>query len=401
MRALQSGVDVEYANMRSAWSVAVRLGRADLVDAMVTPLWHFFENAGRFAEGIALLGPALDLREDTAVAVRAQARLRLGLATLRIVTGDLQGADALARKVIEGGEGCGDLEAYVGCLSAAGSVQWHQGRHGEALAFDERALEAARRHGDRHCIGLALGKLAISQYALGRGDEAVANLGEAIVLAREMENGYFHAAHVCNLGGIRMRRGEWQAARELLEQGARLCKEAGLVSMGVFAEANLGNALFNLGNIAAARRHLGHAALRARDLGLVSLELNCERDLARAAIAEGHGDEARQRLRRMLELARADALASDRLRALVVYAELLAAMGKSDLAASAWRFALDQPHLDAATRADTASRLASLSPSAGPRTAVDPAQTLDDWVAQMLAIGVGAEPGNGKETAPS
>jgi predicted ATPase len=399
MRLLQAGVDAEYANMRAAWSTSVGLDRADLVDAMVTPLWHFFENAGRFAEGIALLGPALGLRDGGATATRALARVRLGLATLRIVTGDLQGADALSRRVIEGGEACGDLEAYVGCLSTAGSVQWHRGRHAEALALDERALETARRHGDRHCIGFALGKLAISQYALGRGDEAIANLGEAIVLAREMENRYFHAAHVCNLGGIRMRRGEWNAARELLEQGARLCKEAGLVSMGIFAEANLGNALFHLGNIATARRHLGHAALRARDLGLVSLELNCERDLARAAIAEGRGDEARQRLHRMLDLARADALVSDRLRALAVYAELLASEGHTGAAARAWRFALDQPHLDAATRADTASRLAALSPPAGPGMAGNPAQTLDDWVAQMLALG--AAPGNGNETPPS
>ncbi len=401
MRLLQTGVDAEYANMRAAWSASVRLGRADLVDVMVSALWHYFENAGRFAEGIALLGPALGLREGSPAATRALARLRLGLATLRIVTGDLQGADALARAVIEGGEDCGDLEAYVGCLSAAGSVQWHQGRHGEALAFDERALEVARRHGDRHCIGLALGKLAISQYALGRGDEAIANLGEGIVLAREMENRYFHAAHICNLGGIRMRRGEWQAAREVLEQGARLCKEAGLVSMGIFAEANLGNALFHLGSIAAARRHLGRAGLRARDLGLISLELNCERDLARAAIAEGHGEEARQRLHRMLDLARADALASDRLRALAVYAELLAAEGNADLAARAWRFALAQPQLDAATRIETASRLASLSPSAELDTAAHRARTLDEWVAQMLAVGVSAAPGNGKETPPS
>ena len=401
MRLLQAGVDAEYANMRAAWSASVGLDRADLVDAMITPLWHFFENAGRFAEGIALLGPALGLREDGATAIRALARVRLGLATLRIVTGDLQGADALSRRVIETGETCGDLEAYVGCLSTAGSVQWHQGRHAEALALDERALEVARRHGDRHCVGLALGKLAISQYALGQADAAIANLGDAIVLAREMENRYFHAAHVCNLGGIRMRRGEWPAARELLEQGARLCKEAGLVSVGIFAESNLGNALLHLGGIAEARRHLGHAALRARDLGLVALELNCERDLARAAIAEGGHGEARRRLRRMLELARADALASDRLRALAVHAELLAAEGHAGLAASAWRFALAQPQLDATTRAETVSRLAALSPAAAAAEAADGASTLDDWVAQMLALDAGAAPGNGKETPPS
>jgi tetratricopeptide (TPR) repeat protein len=198
-----------------------------------------------------------------------------------------------------------------------------------------------------------------------------------------------------------MRRGEWQAARELLEQGARLCKEAGVASMAMFAEANLGNVLLHLGSIAKARHHLLHAALRASDLGVVSLELNCERDLARAAIAEGPGDEARQRLRRMLELARADALVSDRLRTLAVYAELLAVEGKADLAASAWRFALAQPQLDAATRAETASRLASQPPPAEPDTAADRAQSLDDWVVQMLALGAGTAPGNGKETPPS
>ena len=398
MRLLQAGVRTEYANVRAAWGAAVRDGRADLVDAMVSALWHFYENAGRFGEGIAVLGPALGLRDDAPGARRALARLRLGLATLRIVTGDLQGAEALTRKVIEDGEECGDLEAYVGCLSAAGSVKWHQGRHDEALALDEHALEVARRHADRHCTTLALGKLAISQYALGHGDAAIANLGEAIELSREMENRYFHAANVCNLGGIRLRRGEWQLARDLLEQAVVLCGDVGL-SLGLFAEANLGTALLRLGRIAEARRHLGHAAAKARDLGVVNLELNCERDLARAAIAEGSGSEARQRLRRMLDLARADARTSDRLRALTVYAELLAAEGEPALAARAWRFALVQPQTDAATRADALLLLESVAPATeAPGAAADPA-TLDDWVARLLGSVAGAAPGNGKETA--
>ncbi|HRI17912.1 MAG TPA: hypothetical protein PL196_05265, partial [Burkholderiaceae bacterium] len=221
---------------------------------------------------------------------------------------------------------------------------------------------------------------------------------EAIMLARETGNRYFLAANVCNLGAIRLRRGEWQLARELLDEGNRLCRDAGLSSVASIAEANLGAALLGLGSIAAARRHLGQVAERARHLGLVSLELNCERDLARAAIAEGQGGEARARLQRMLALARPDALASDQLRALAVYAELLTSEGADALAADAWRHALDQPQLDATSRAEAIRRLAALdqagaSPGSGAR-----ATTLDDWVARMLAETVAAVPGNAGET---
>jgi predicted ATPase/DNA-binding SARP family transcriptional activator len=384
IRLLAAGVSRELANVRSAWHYALSAQRTDLVDQMVRALWRFYEHTGRQTEGISLLSPALALSERDATAVRALARLRLGLSMLHTRMGNPSEAVALGEAAIAAGEDCGDLEAHVGSMLQVGAALWHQGRHAEARERFERGLAIARRHQDSHCIALALGNLAISQTALGQPREAIATITEALARDRAVGNVNNIAGNLHNLGVAHRDLRDWAAARDCFEQGLDHARRYGLRVAALYMLFGLGNAKLRLRLRAEARRHLDEAVVGARALTLHHLELLCERELARADLAEGQHGEAIARVRRIARMARDTGQPIHLRNAAIVFGEWLAAQGCAGDALRVWQTVEGDERMDAKMRADLMEARSALKsdPPQGD-TAGTAALTLEEVLAQI------------------
>lgn len=384
IRLLAAGVRREFANARSAWHYALRGQRADLVDQLVRVLWRFYEHSGRQAEGISLLSPALALPQRDATAVRALARLRLGLSMLHTRMGNQAEAAAHGEAAIAAGEDCGDLEAHVGSVLQVGAALWHQGRHVEARERFERGLAIARRHQDNHCIALALGNLAISQTALGQPREAIATIGEALARDRAVGNVNNIAGNLHNLGVAHRDLRDWAAARDCFEQGLDHARQYGLHVAALYMRFGLGNAKLRLQLRDEARRHLDEAVVGARALTLHHLELLCERELARADLAEAKHDGAIARVRRIARMAHDTRQPIHLRNAAIVFGEWLAAQGRVSDALRVWQSMEGDERMDAKMRADLVEARSALKPPpAEGETADTPVLTLDEVLTQI------------------
>lgn len=359
-RLLAAGVLAEYANCRAAWQWAVEAERADLVYAMARALWSFFENRGRYVEGIEWLTPALKLPPDLPASARALTRLRNGLSLLHHRSGDQHTALALAASGVEAGEHCGDTEAYVGCILNTAMVLWGgMGRAAEALPHYEHGLRVALARGDAHCITWARGNLGVCLVTLGRRDEAEVLLRQALAGAREEGDLYNVACNLNNLAGLLTDRERWAEARALFEEGVRLADRAGMLSMEQYLGSNLARLLFEIGALIEARQQTEVMLRKHGPTMLRSLAWRSALRLVRLDLAESRLSDALRRLQQLVPELRHRA-AVDEAAAVRLFGDWLAAQGQMQRAAQAWRTVLGTRRLDALENERLAAKLAEL-----------------------------------------
>jgi Flp pilus assembly protein TadD len=194
-------------------------------------------------------------------------------AVARLRTGDLAGAEARLKAVLDAVPGDADARHLLGL------VAFRRGRYEEACEAIGAAVAL------RPDVALYRGNLGRARAAAGRLEEAEEALGAAI--ACEPGHADFHY----DLGLVRARRGRTEEAVA--------CYRAAIAREPAHAEAhnNLGSALASLG-----RRDEAEASYRAaigHDPGLAEAEANLGGLLCRIA----RWDEAEAALRRALELA--------------------------------------------------------------------------------------------------
>jgi tetratricopeptide (TPR) repeat protein len=399
-----SALDLDMPNVRAAWLWSVASGRVDLVDAMAVPLGYAFSDNGRFLEGLKLLRPALAMAANGTQDVSGSARLHATLAGLCSVAGLSDEAYQFAKTVVDLGDNGGDLEAYVSSRSTLGSYCWRQGRFQEALAHDQQALAASRRHGDRYFPGFALGKLAVSLQALGRLDEAMSTAAEAMDMAHESDNWQLHATLLTYAAAMHGQRGEWSKACEMLREALQMAIDAQLRTLELFVRQKLGAVLMRLGHAQEARRHLEQVASRAHALAWDVLEQTCQRDLAQADLMEAKPCAAFDRLRPALRAFVAAPQAAVHLHTLMVYGRWLAASRRESDARELWRLLLADTRLDADGRGQAQASLQALASAVGDESIASVVPAAPDWDAfatRLNAEPALAPPGNGKETPPA
>ena len=381
-RLLVAGVNAEMANCRAAWSYALERHRADLVYAMVRALWSYFENRGRVNEGIAMIGPALELSGDGAAHQRAMARLHHGLSMLHHRSGRNQEALELACTGVAGAEHCGDTEAYVGCVLNAGMCHWSLGRVKEGQAWFERGLSIAQERADRHCIAWSLGNLGVTCTFLGDRARALQCLTQALSGSRELGDQYSVVVHLNNLGMLMCDARDWTAALEYIDEGLRHCTTYGIDSLRLYLLLRRGHIRRQVGQLDNARVDLEEARRGASDRGLLHLRVSAEADLALLALAQGSPDEAIRRLREVTPAVQAAPPSRVKFVIAVAYGSVKAAWGDSAGAQQIWRTVIDEGQGFGLDLKAVEAKIAAL-----PRTTADsampPAMTLDEVLQQL------------------
>ncbi|MBV9820023.1 MAG: AAA family ATPase [Solirubrobacterales bacterium] len=128
-----------------------------------------------------------------------------------------------------------DLSVLSDWVPTAASALEQLGRHDDATALAERELAAARAFGAARRLGMALATGGL----LDLGDRGLERLGEAVSVLERSPARLEHARALVNLGVGLRQRGQREAARRALAQGADRAHRCGAVALGDRARAEL------------------------------------------------------------------------------------------------------------------------------------------------------------------
>jgi predicted ATPase/DNA-binding NarL/FixJ family response regulator len=277
----------ERANFRTALATCEESGDIEtglrLCSALRSP-WIAY---GEATEGIGWFDRFLARDQDVPDGVRARAvTLRSELAFHHQDYGD---AGDYARAALELGRETGGTGTAT-ALRILAMVGTRAGRHEDALADAERAVEAARSDRDPWEEGLGLATGAAIMARQGRLDEARRAYEEALDVLRD-NNGWGVAQTLYGFGGLAQARGDHDAALGHFRAALALYRE-------IDARPEIARCLAGIAWVALARRDLKLASASLRESLQLSLATGQRLVLARglqahALLAVASGDPAR------------------------------------------------------------------------------------------------------------
>ncbi len=106
-----------------------------------------------------------------------------------------------------------------------GILEWSRGEYEAALAHYEHALEIYLEAGNDADAGLMLNSVGVTLKALGRGEEALARLDEAIVLHRRSANPRLESHALAALGDIWQETGDNDRAVDCYQRSLAIRRE--------------------------------------------------------------------------------------------------------------------------------------------------------------------------------
>jgi tetratricopeptide (TPR) repeat protein len=168
-------------------------------------------------------------RAETAGLDALMARCRAGLGHLCFERGDFDAARSEYVAVLEAALRLGSPELlFFAYLDLSMYYHEHERAFGKAAEYAASGLEIARREGDREHVGLFLNELGLNAMELGDVPQAEARFDESLRVAEELRNPRLLAIARINLGELRLRLGEVDAAVALLRDGRAAAADVGL-----------------------------------------------------------------------------------------------------------------------------------------------------------------------------
>ncbi|HYS12350.1 MAG TPA: tetratricopeptide repeat protein, partial [Burkholderiaceae bacterium] len=392
-REVLERVTPELADAVAALAWARAQGRWDLVGPSALVLAQLFELTGRPREGLAALGPLVDL---PAAATRAQARshaqVAIGHATLLARTTQFAPATLCAEQALRGFRAAGDGEGVRIALSILSTTTLKLGRHADSRRYCVHGLKSAERAHDQVGIATFLNNLGQVDNELAHWDKAIEHYERALAVNRAVANRLGIIAQMNNLGLAHIGAGRYEHARTLLFEGLRLADEAGFGSMRTFFLANLARASLELGLVAEARSFAEDGLAVARVVADLANVPGMLIVLSEIALADARFDQAQALVREAAQVTRATQHRRWLVRSLMAQARVLQARGD---AAGARRIAQSIEASPAATPAEVTGARAfdrALAADTTRSTSVLPAL---DQLLSSIADGVDTHPFQG------
>jgi predicted ATPase/DNA-binding CsgD family transcriptional regulator len=240
------------------WSIAIGVPETAL--GLLTDIRFLLIGSGRKLDMAERLDRLLALdAPQVRPGLRGQATILRG--ELAAEAGDLE----LARRCARTGLGLctGAKDAYgeaIGTILLANLT-------GEQATL-ARALETARRSGDRILESLAQGAKASYGLHQGRLHEAQRAFEEALSISRELDNHVGQSFSHIGLAQVARRSGDAATAKRHYESGLRLLRHVDARQQIVSCLAGLGRVALDQGDLVEARARLTEALVLSRDAGL-------------------------------------------------------------------------------------------------------------------------------------
>jgi predicted ATPase len=174
-------LDAEHDNLRAGLRAALTNGPTDAALRLAGCLWRFWETRGMPTEGLGWLEAALALPPPWSLQARAMACR--GAGNLASVVGDLSRAHRFHDESLALSRETGDSIGVARALGNLAVVENRLGHYHQAYGLSRESADLYTALGHPGAL-YALANLSFSARRLGRVDEALLALNEAITLAR-------------------------------------------------------------------------------------------------------------------------------------------------------------------------------------------------------------------------
>ncbi|MEU0946472.1 BTAD domain-containing putative transcriptional regulator [Streptomyces canus] len=255
-------------------------------------------------------------------------------------SGRVAETEVLGRAALTVARRLGDEEAEACALGDLAGLHFLIGRHGKALALNDRALAIWRRLGRNSWTRRCLNNQGLLLEGLGRYTESGEALRQSLAYARQLNDPFGEAVTHSNLGNL-YEHTDPRAAIEQHRRSLAIGEETGSAVVRHSAHCNLGYAHLTLGEPAAAVAHFEESLRILGSPGDWYGESQTRLGLVRALRLIGHGERAVAECAELLR--RADARADRYTGALARHQHglLLRERGRTEEAYEQWRAALD------------------------------------------------------------
>ena len=271
--------------------------------AVTLALEHVFYMRGPTAPCLAMLDrvfeEVLDGVEPRLVALALKARGR----ALRDLGHTAESLEALER-ALEIAKRTGDRSTQARVLGHVAFTRLQLGEDEVSHAVLTESLSAARDAHDRRSEGMLLASLGTLEVRLGRLDDAARSFDQALEVDEEVGNRYAAAAALAARGELNRARGRAQAARADLEAALEGYREFGERRHEGLALTELGVLHQEQRRFAEARACLEQAQQHHRELGSRLFQVTALATLGDLEREEGRLPEAKARYERALRIAR-------------------------------------------------------------------------------------------------
>lgn len=285
-------IDLELANLRTAWNLLVECGRPEDFIQGGEALFHYFNIRAGFHEGIQHFRKAIEVLErsgdsepalgwlltylgglayrahDNELAATSLERARQiliaaderkGLALCLVFwssTAARRREHTLSIQAVEQSislfQQAGDIWGESYALYLLGLYLNRQGKMDGAEELMHKSLDAARRSGDIHRQISPLNILGDNACQKGEYKAALLYFEESLTLCREIQDRYNEAMVELNMGTVYHLDRDYGKARQLYESSLKVCREIGDTAGQAMALSNLGELLVDCGEHAQA-----------------------------------------------------------------------------------------------------------------------------------------------------
>ncbi|MFF0014453.1 BTAD domain-containing putative transcriptional regulator [Streptomyces sp. NPDC005374] len=255
-------------------------------------------------------------------------------------SGRVPETEVLGRAALTVARRLGDEAAEACALGDLAGLHFLTGRHGEALALNDRALDIWRRLGADSWTRRCLNNRGLLLESLGRYAESGEALRQSLARSRQLDDPFGEAVAHSNLGNL-YEHTDPRAAIEQHRHSLAIGEETGSVVVRHSAHCNIGYAHLTLGEPAAAMAHFEESLRILGSPGDWHGESQSRLGLVRALRLIGDGGRAAAECAELL--GRADARADRYTGALARHQHglLLRERGRTQEAYEQWRAALD------------------------------------------------------------
>jgi class 3 adenylate cyclase/tetratricopeptide (TPR) repeat protein len=270
---------------------AMRLPASDEVASVYEALGDVAERLGAYAEATSGFRAARRLYCGAPV---ADARLSLKEARIQEAAGRYVNA---VRWVRRGERSLARLATKEAKRQQAQLTVWlavlrqSQGKHTEAIAACERAIELAQAAGDRDALAHAYYIMDWTLFDLGQPEKAQFS-GRALDIYRELGDLSGQAVVYNNLGAWAYYRGRWREALEYYEKGRAAREKTGDAVSAAMGTSNIGEILSDQGRLEEAEPRFREALRVWRAAGFRAGVADATIHLGRVASRAGRFDEA-------------------------------------------------------------------------------------------------------------
>lgn len=310
-------LEAERANLVAAVTGATAAGLPEMACAIAQPLWTFFFVAGHTSDWITTFEIALtaiDGRGDDTV----KYYLLNALGSAYVRAGRYQQAIDVHKECVAAREAMGDLIGVSRSRSNLAMSYERLGRYEEALIELTEALRVYQRTGERglecHLLG---GNIPNVLNRMGRHEDARDHVLQAIPLVREVGTPSIIARTVQNLGNTYRHMGQPDIALGHLREALELARRLGDRRLVALTVGTIGEAQRDLGDFTAALTSIHEGLESMRQMGLRANESEYLNGIGATHLAMGQPDRARAAYEEALEIAEELGLPHQHARALV------------------------------------------------------------------------------------